>query len=382
MNNVDSGKVINHYNRLFFEHVLYKFNRKKKQVSSYYVLLHYNGDMFYFRDRMRTNFIGMHNLSFSILVNDNPTVKSINDTNYYCLELTLCDKVKQFLCKTEDDWKLCMENLKIIIKNYNFAANYTLKNVITESKYTSLHTAYHNRTKEVVTVKIVDKTKINKKSDMYFNEILLMKYLHHPNIAKFITSYEDYKCIYVILESLTGDNLMNYLMSQDKELTNKRKLQIMYQMASVVDYLHSLGIIHRDIKPNSILMTDKSPEAMLKIYDFSISTYLSEEEASTTKCGTLNYMAPEIFLGKAYNKVVDVWSLGMSYYYILFFSLPFGDLDDSDGNKKKKVEIICYKDIAFPESDTVGKHIVIACLKKNPNERCKLKLILEELRHY
>ena len=74
--------------------------------------------MFYFRDRMRTNFIGMHNLCFSIIVNEGPSIKTINHVNYYCIELTLCDKVKQFLCKSEDDWKICIDNLKYIMPTY------------------------------------------------------------------------------------------------------------------------------------------------------------------------------------------------------------------------------------------------------------------------
>jgi serine/threonine protein kinase len=128
-------------------------------------------------------------------------------------------------------------------------------------------------------------------------------------------------------------------------------------------------------------MTDKSSNALLKIHDFSISTYLSDEEASTTKCGTLNYITPLIFLGKPYKKMINVLSLAMLHYYILFYTLPFRDIDDSDGNKKKKVEIICYRDIGFAESDTVDNHIVMAFLRKNSNERCILKLVLDELRH-
>lgn len=96
-------------------------------------------------------------------------------------------------------------------------------------------------------------------------------------------------------------------------------------MKAVVDavrYCHELGIVHRDIKPENLLMTTRGPDAILKLADFGISKILTEEMLNTN-CGTPIYMAPEIWQSQNYNEKVDIWSIGVTMYYLLGGCHPF-----------------------------------------------------------
>ena len=186
--------------------MLYKYNRKKKIVSSYYLIVHSNGTMFYFKDRLRRTFIGMHCLLLSYVVNDRPILRNINGTNYYGFEMTICDKVKEFLCKSEEDCKLWISTLRSIIKSDGFKNNYKLDTLIKEGKLCSVYKAINLTTKETVAVKVIDKTKLTQKSLMLYNEVLIMKYLNHPNIVKCHGQTEDNNYFYMELEyCMTGD---------------------------------------------------------------------------------------------------------------------------------------------------------------------------------
>ena len=88
-------------------------------------------------------------------------------------------------------------------------------------------------------------------------------------------------------------------------------------------YLHSYGIVHRDIKLENILMVDTTNESELKLVDFGLSIILGPNETATDPFGTLSYVAPEVLLQKPYGKNVDLWSLGIIIYILLSAMLPF-----------------------------------------------------------
>lgn len=96
--------------------------------------------------------------------------------------------------------------------------------------------------------------------------------------------------------------------------------------------MHSMGIAHRDLKPENIIMTDDTDKAEIKVIDFGISAILGPGETTTDTYGTIAYVAPEVLMGKPYDKVVDLWSIGVIAYMLLCGQLPF-DSPSSSSNE-------------------------------------------------
>lgn len=101
-------------------------------------------------------------------------------------------------------------------------------------------------------------------------------------------------------------------------------LIIFYEIVRGVQSIHKMNIIHRDIKCENILLKkiSKSKNFVCKIGDFGFSK-LIDDHTVKSQCGTPNFMAPEIISGKTYDKSIDIWSLGVVLYYILFGEYPF-----------------------------------------------------------
>ena len=172
-------------------------------------------------------------------------------------------------------------------------------------------TNYHNNT--VIAIKkinkIIDKTHFN-------NEVRLMKKLNHPNILKFYDIvYKTKKEIYFILEYCNGGDLSEYIDSKSTDFDSK----YFYEILDSLNYLYKNGVLHRDIKPQNILIKDNT----IKIADFGFAKSFSKNDLLTTFCGSPLYMAPEIILNKEYTNLSDIWSLGVVLYELLTKTHPY-----------------------------------------------------------
>ena len=103
--------------------------------------------------------------------------------------------------------------------------------------------------------------------------------------------------------------------------------EIFIQIVEGVSYLHSLGIVHRDIKLENILMSDNSDYSKPVLIDFGLSTLLPLNKKSDEPYGTIGYCSPEIIKNEFHNNKVDSWSLGCTLFAMFSQNLPFDDED-------------------------------------------------------
>jgi serine/threonine protein kinase/Tfp pilus assembly protein PilF len=146
--------------------------------------------------------------------------------------------------------------------------------------------------------------------------------LSHPNIVSIYDVIEEYGTAYVVMEYVPGGSLASFLEGNPTsgiELT----LQVLRQMASALDYTHSKGVIHRDIKPGNVM---RDPNGVVKILDFGIARISDGLTSTPTSMvmGTVEYMSPEQLKGDAVDGRADQFSLAAVAYRMLTGSTLFG----------------------------------------------------------
>jgi serine/threonine-protein kinase ULK/ATG1 len=153
--------------------------------------------------------------------------------------------------------------------------------------------------------------------------------LKHTNIVQLFYYHELPTEIYLIIEFCNGGDLAEYLLKKET-LSEMSIKHLTRHIAGALQAIHQRQIIHRDIKPQNILLSFRSTsstqsfkDATIKLADFGFARYLSSSDMAATLCGSPLYMAPEILLGRRYDSKVDLWSTGTILYQCLTGEAPF-----------------------------------------------------------
>lgn len=225
-------------------------------------------------------------------------------------------------------------------------------------------------------VKAVSKKKL-KNIPRFRQEIDIMKSLDHPNVIKLYETFEDDNKIYLVMELCSGGELFDKIVKKGF-FTEKYACFIMKQIFGVVNYLHLNNIAHRDLKPENFLFFDKSPESLIKIIDFGLASYFTEENPEMkTKAGTPYYVAPQVLNG-CFDKKCDIWSIGVLFYILLCGYPPFYGDTDNDILRRVKKGVFDFKGKEWKNVSNEAKDLIKCCLTMDPNKRISAS---EALKH-
>ena len=233
----------------------------------------------------------------------------------------------------------------------------------------------HNDTKKLFALKVVDKRKLMVsygKLDIIYNEINIHSKLAHENIIKLYNIHEDNENIEIIMEYAENGNLYELISNEKGGLSESKAFDYFIQVVNAVYYLHNNNIIHRDIKPENILIGNDNK---IKLCDFGWAKELTLENRSTF-CGTVEYMAPEIVGSENYDYSVDIWSLGILLYELLYGHSPFKASNTKNVILNIKTHELIYDDQNKKVSKAC-KDLIQKLLVSNPQKRLKIKDILE-----
>lgn len=228
-------------------------------------------------------------------------------------------------------------------------------------------------TGQEVAIKMIDK-KAMKTSGMVtrvINEVEIHCQLKHPSILELYNYFEDANYVYLILEMCHNKEINRYLKKTGRPVGENEARHIMTQVVKGVLYLHSHGIIHRDLTLGNILLTR---EMDAKIGDFGLAARLTmPNEKHYTMCGTPNYISPEIATRGPHGLESDVWSLGCMLYTLLVGRPPF----DTEAVKSTLNRVVL-ADYDLPcNLSSDAKDLISQLLKKNPGDRITLSGILD-----
>lgn len=145
--------------------------------------------------------------------------------------------------------------------------------------------------------------------------------LSHPNIVSIYDVGEEDDILYIVMEYVKGLTLKEYI-QEHRPLSIEKANDIMEQLTSAIHHAHEMGLIHRDIKPQNVLIDEKGK---VKVTDFGIAVALSATALTQTNSvlGSVHYLSPEQARGGKATKMSDIYSLGIVFYELVTGQLPF-----------------------------------------------------------
>jgi 5'-AMP-activated protein kinase catalytic alpha subunit len=219
--------------------------------------------------------------------------------------------------------------------------HYVLGKTIGEGTFGKVKIGHHTLTDVPVAVKILEKERIVDISDVerVAREIHILKLIRHPHVIQLYEIIETPRQLYLILEFAPGGELFDYIV-QHQHVPEAEACRFLHQILAGLVSVHAQGIVHRDMKPENLLLDEG---LNIKIADFGLSNIYPPGALLKTACGSPCYAAPEMIAGKDYvPSLCDVWSCGVVLFALVCGYLPFEDQNTPELYKKiLKGEYVC-----------------------------------------
>lgn len=210
--------------------------------------------------------------------------------------------------------------------------------------------------------------KVPHRQGLDFGELLreprLLASVSHPNIVAITTAEKQDNIFFIVMEYVHGETLENVIAARGA-LELNRALDFTCQICNAVDHAHRQGVIHRDLRPANVLVTEHD---MLKVADFGTSRFLEIAAHGTTVIGSPPYMAPEQFHGKAVF-ASDLYSLGVTMYQMLTGVLPYDAPAPGDLSKLMSGELVSPPRRRNPAIPKAISDIVMKAMAPDPTDR-------------
>jgi len=210
--------------------------------------------------------------------------------------------------------------------------------------------------------------KVPHRQGVDFGELLreprLLASVSHPNIVAITTAEKQDNVFFIVMEYVQGETLENLIAARGA-LDLNRALDFTCQICNAVDHAHRQGVIHRDLRPANVLVTEND---MLKVADFGTSRFLEMAALGTTVIGSPPYMAPEQFSGKAVF-ASDIYSVGVTMYQMLTGILPYDTPSPADVGKLMSGELVSPPRLRNPSIPKAISDIVMRAMAPEVNLR-------------
>ncbi|KAI8335465.1 kinase-like domain-containing protein [Chlamydoabsidia padenii] len=247
--------------------------------------------------------------------------------------------------------------------------------VLGRGAFGKVHLVRHDKSQQLYAMKILKKASLivqGKQANQLKTERQILEEVRHPFIVKLYYAFQTSDELHMVLEYAVGGELFRHL-THEGMFSEPMARFYAAELVLALEHLHSLGIVYRDLKPENCLL---DAQGHVILTDFGLSK-VSMDGKTSTICGTVEYMSPEVLMGLEYDHVVDWWSLGILIYDMLTGSPPF------TGSRKKTMDAILSKKIHMPYYFTSdAKDLLSKLLRKNPNARLGAKNTVRQHRFF
>ncbi|XP_055875999.1 calcium/calmodulin-dependent protein kinase type II delta chain-like isoform X15 [Biomphalaria glabrata] len=260
-----------------------------------------------------------------------------------------------------------------------FSDIYELKEELGKGAFSIVKRCVQKATGLEFAAKIINTKKLSARDHQKLErEARICRLLKHPNIVRLHDSIQDEGFHYLVFDLVTGGELFEDIVAREfySEADASRCIQ---QVLEGINSCHTHNIIHRDMKPENLLLASKAKGAAVKLADFGLAIEVQgEQQAWFGFAGTPGYLSPEVLRKDPYGKPVDIWACGVVLYILLVGYPPFWDEDQH--RLYAQIKAGAY-DYPSPEWDTVtpeAKNLINSMLCVNPAKRINAS---EALKH-
>ncbi|CAD8176336.1 unnamed protein product [Paramecium pentaurelia] len=277
------------------------------------------------------------------------------------LRLIKCFDVVEIFC----DAKSWLGYLKRFTVQCDFNATYIVKKKIGRGQFSDVYKGINKYDGNEYAVKIYQKQSLIDEIDRaaLLKRTSIHRRLQSEFALKLYEIFENSEQLIVVLELITGGNLMDYITRENCFLEDQAA-KIIFRLVKTISYLHSKNIIYRDLKPDNIAFRIADNIETLCIMKFQLADFYDPEtNYDYVCCGTPGFIAPEILLHQNYDLKVDVFSIGVILYILMTGTPPF------DGDTRLQQNIESDVDFSSINLSPLGLDFIVGTLQPNPEER-------------
>ena len=263
-----------------------------------------------------------------------------------------------------------------LAKREDITKKYIISKTVLGDGATSLVYLAENSSKQKFAIKRINKEKKTVNQKVLLKEAEICLKLNHKNIIKYYEIYEDIKYINIVMEQGQTDLFEFLIKSPLGYFPDEIAVDFLIQIFSAIDYLHSINIVHCDIKPENFVLKINKTKTELKLVDFgNIRRKPKDKERLNNFSGTREYMAPEALENYGFNEKVDEWAAGVIMYNMLTGADPFSSDNDSDYKDNIRFKEIKFEYIKNEKLRNLNKKL----LNRFINNRITAKEAIDEL---
>ncbi|GBC09041.1 hypothetical protein RclHR1_08570008 [Rhizophagus clarus] len=245
--------------------------------------------------------------------------------------------------------------------------DFEMGNPLGEGRFGRVYMAREKTSMKIVAIKVIFKKDFreNNMVEQLKREVEIQSHLRHSNILRLYGYFHDKERVFLVLEYAENGELYKHL-QKNGPFTERKAANYISQIADALIYLQMKKVIHRDMKPENILLSSNDK---IKISDFGWAIHTPDtSQRRMTFCGTPDYLAPEMIKDSGYDQKIDSWALGVLCYEFLVGEPPFmvEDLRET----YQKIAMVDYK---IPNQISLeAKNLISSLLQSDPEKRLSL----------
>lgn len=260
----------------------------------------------------------------------------------------------------------------------SFTEQFTLKEDLGKGAFSIVKKAVHKTSGQIFAAKIINTRRLTSRDlQKLEREARICRMMKHGNIVRLHHVFQEDHVRYMLFDLVTGGELFDDIVAREF-YSEKDASHCIQQILESIQHCHSNGIIHRDVKPENLLLASKEKGASVKLADFGLAVEAMDGKHYYGFAGTPGYLSPEVLRKEPYSYAVDIWACGVVLYILLVGYPPFWDDD-----QRRMFELIKRGKYEYPSPEwdsvtTAAKELIDKMLTLDQNKRITAE---EALKH-